>query len=184
MHALDVTLFRWINGLSDACRPVFWFLSEGAKQLWVRIALAVLAAAFIVAGPRTRRAGILSLIAFPLANGITDVLKHWLQVLRPCVELAGVQEHGVKFLDSFGTASAHSANMAAVAFVMTYYLRWWGAPWIVVAFLTGVSRIYMGLHYPSQVVLGWACGLFAAFVVVKTWEAYERGRGRDRTEAA
>jgi undecaprenyl-diphosphatase len=82
-------------------------------------------------------------------------------------------------LDSYGTASAHAANMAAVAFVTTYFLGKWGYPWIVVAFLTGLSRIYMGLHYPSQVLLGWFCGAFSAFLVIKTWEAYLRVRHRE-----
>lgn len=173
-----MAIFRWINSWPDWMRPVFWFLSEGSKLGWVRVVLGLLAAALIAARPGTRRAAIQALIAFPIANGMTDVLKDWLQVLRPCVELAGVLEHGVKFLDSYGTASAHAANMAAVAFVMTYHLKWWGYPWVVVALFTGLSRIYMGLHYPSQVLLGWACGVFSALVIVKTAEAWIHLRNR------
>jgi membrane-associated phospholipid phosphatase len=76
-----------------------------------------------------------------------------------------------------GTASAHSANMAAVAFAMTYCLGWkWGFPWIVIALLTGLSRVYTGAHYPTQVLLGWLCGVFAAWVVIKTWEAWQSSR--------
>ena len=66
--------------------------------------------------------------------------------------------------------------MAALAFVLCYHFKWWGAIWVLVALLTGLSRIYVGVHYPSQVLLGYLCGVFCAFLVIKTWEAFMRLR--------
>ena len=40
------------------------------------------------------------------------------------------------------------------------------AIWVVIAFLTGFSRIYVGLHYPYQVLLGWAVGIFVGWAAV------------------
>jgi len=37
--------------------------------------------------------------------------------------------------------------------------------------LTGFSRIYVGVHYPSQVLLGWVCGTFSGFLVVHMGKA-------------
>jgi undecaprenyl-diphosphatase len=162
---------------------LFWFLSEGNKQTPVRIAFLVFALVLIIRSPLTRRAGIQALIAFPLANGMTDALKHGFQWTRPCVDLVDIHVR-VNVLTSFGTASAHSANMMAVAFVMTYYFKWWGVPWIVLAIFTGISRIYVGVHYPSQIVFGWICGIVAALVVVKTWEAFKRLRSQPATSAS
>ena len=49
---------------------------------------------------------------------------------------------------------------------MTLALGWrWGAPWIVVALLVGVSRVYVGVHFPSQVVFGWTLGIASGVVV-------------------
>jgi undecaprenyl-diphosphatase len=82
------------------------------------------------------------------------------------------------FLDSSGTTSAHSANMAAIATVMTLEAKWWGAPWIAFAFFTGISRIYTGVHYPSQVIFGWGVGILCGFIVSRTWRAYRENRSK------
>lgn len=182
MRGLDEQLFRSINSWPEGLAPLFWFFSEGSKEPRVRLAMVLFAAYLFVSSPVRRRAVVQVLFSFLLANGLTDLLKYGFRAARPCVELADIIVR-VGPLTSFGTASAHSANMAATAFVMTYYFRWWGAPWILVAFLTGLSRVYVGVHYPSQVLLGWACGLLAASAVVKGWEALDR-LGRGKTESA
>jgi undecaprenyl-diphosphatase len=118
-----------------------------------------------------------ALAALPIANGLTDLLKHLVPEHRPYQELAGVIPRPADNMTlSFGTASAHSANMAAIAFVFCYGLDWWGVPWAVAALLTGISRVYVGAHYPYQVLLGWACGIFAGIVVTKAWELIVRSR--------
>ena len=111
-----------------------------------------------------------ALIAFPLANGFTDLFKNFLPEHRPYQEILGVIPRPLdNMTQSYGTASAHAANMAAVAFVFTYCLGWWGSPWIVAAVLTGISRIYVGAHYPYQVLLGWTCGVVAGLLVTQAW---------------
>ena len=55
----------------------------------------------------------------------------------------------------------------------------------VLALLTGLSRIYVGAHYPSQVLLGWVCGALCALIAVYTWGAYARLRsGRSHGKIA
>lgn len=152
------------------------FLSEATKQTPVRLALVALVV-FLLVRKGTRAMGFAAILAFPMANEICDVLKAVFQMPRPSVEVADAIVRTAK-LTSFGTASAHSANMAAVAFVFTAYSPRWGAIWMVLAFLTGLSRIYVGVHYPSQVLFGWAVGIFSGFLVVKTFESYARIRRR------
>jgi undecaprenyl-diphosphatase len=165
---LDISIFHWINDWPSGFAPFFIFLSEATKELWVKLALALLFLG-LVANRGTRVPAITAILAFPLANGITDVLKHSFHVLRPCVELWPNLNLRVGLLDSFGTASAHSANTMAVAAVFLYYKRQWGLIPLAIAILTGFSRIYVGVHYPSQVLLGWLCGLVAAAVIIAAW---------------
>ncbi len=167
---MDTALFHWINRWPDGFAPVFVFLSDATKLPLGKGLLIGFAVLCLFLGPSWRRALLLSLAAVLLANGMTDVLKAALRDLRPCVELADVTLR-VGRLTSFGTASAHSANMAAVAAIFWAQTRWKGSFWIVIAFLTGLSRIYVGVHYPSQVLRGWLCGLFAALIILKTYEA-------------
>lgn len=177
MRELDRAVFTWINHWPESLAPVFHFFSEAIKNKIVRLALLVLIGGLIWRGGKPRKAAVLALVAWPLANGLTDILKYAFQGIRPSVDDPEAIVR-VGHLTSYGTASAHAANMAAVAFVFTSILGVWGAPWIAVAVLTGLARIYVGVHYPSQVLLGWLCGAFCGFLVVKTWEAYCKLRKR------
>lgn len=166
MHGWDVAVFRWINGWPSPLDPVFLFFSEGNKWNWVRLILLAVTLFCLWRKP-TRACTVIGLAAWPLANELTDILKNGFQVLRPCVELSGVlvRVNDGQPLTSFGTASAHSANMAAVAAAFTWAIGWRAWPWWIVAFMTGLSRIYVGVHYPSQVLFGWACGIAVASAI-------------------
>ncbi len=172
---MNESLFRWINGWPESLSPVFVFFSEATKHPAGKVLFVALALALIASGKKGRAAFVFGAIALGIANATTDVLKASFQMPRPCVELEDVILRVGK-LTSYGTASAHSANMAALAtvFILVWGVR--GTFWVPVALITGLSRIYVGVHYPSQVLLGWTCGVFAALVVVKTWEAWNRAR--------
>lgn len=171
--AADRTLFYTVNRWPEAVEPFFFFLSESNKWPAVRVALLAICIGLLIWRP-SRFGATIALMSWPLANGITDVLKAWLEKPRPCVELPDVILR-VPMLTSYGTASAHSANMAAVAFAF-WWLGGWkvGLPWALLALFTGISRIYVGVHYPSQVLSGWLCGCFAAFLVGHTVMAGQR----------
>ncbi len=172
---MDVTLFRWINEWPDWPAPLFVFLSDATKMNLGRVVLGSLVLIFLIVSNSTRKALFLGLAALGLGNTITNVLKEAFPDPRPCVELADVVLRVGK-LTSSGTASAHSANMASLAVVFLFVLGWRGSFWVPIALLTGLSRIYVGVHYPSQVIYGWASGAFAAVMVVKVWEAWQAWR--------
>lgn len=172
---MDEAIFRWINGWPDFPAPLFVFLSDATKMTSGRLILGLAALGLLVAGNATRKALFLGLAAVGLANEITDVLKGTFPDPRPCVELSDITLRVGK-LTSSGTASAHSANMAALAIVFWLAFKWRGSVWIAVALLTGLSRIYVGVHYPSQVLFGWTCGVFAGLVVWFSWAAWVKLR--------
>lgn len=172
MRALDRAVFEWINGWPEFLSPFFVFMSEATKIPAGRIALIAIALG-LLAYPKTRKTTVLALIAWPLANGFTEAFKTAIPMLRPCVELADVHLR-VGRLDSFGTASSHSANTAAVAVVFWRLHGKWGLIAVALAFFTGLSRIFVGVHYPSQVLLGWLCGALCALIVMESWAAYRR----------
>jgi len=174
VNGLDLAIFRQINGLSESLSPFFVFLSEATKRPAGLILLACVFIALIVKA-KTRKPALLAMLAWPLANAMTDVFKHvgkWPRPSWPENLLLHPDFHvRVEPLTSYGTASAHSANMMAIAVCFLWLYRPLGWVWLGLAVLTGVSRIYVGVHWPSQVVLGWLCGALMGTVVVKTWEA-------------
>lgn len=89
------------------------------------------------------------------------LLKHWFIADRPCHALEGVR----LLVASCGRnsfPSNHAINMAAVATWLGWHYRVLIAPMAVLAMLVGISRIYVGVHYPGDVLSGWIWGIFFA----------------------
>jgi undecaprenyl-diphosphatase len=166
MNNFNQTLFDAVNSWPDSWGPILRFFSEATNYLGVKLFLIALVVAMAWRPGKARQAALQSLVAVGIANGMTDLLKHGLPWARPCQELTLARLHEIGCGPSMGTASAHSANMAAVAFIFTWYLRGWGVPWIVIALITGLSRVYVAAHYPGQVALGWLCGVIASGIVI------------------
>jgi undecaprenyl-diphosphatase len=183
MTRWDLGLFRWINQWPDAWTPFFKFMSEGIGLPLVRYGLLAVLVLMAVRSAKARLAVVQSAIAFPLANEITDVLKFAFPDPRPFQVLEGVMLR-VGASDSMGTASAHSANTAAIATAMALNLREWGAPWIIISLLTGLSRIYCGAHFPIQVLLGWTVGIATGFGVYFAWNFSRNVRTQRRERLA
>lgn len=185
MIGADRAVFHWINRW-----PGFWeapmrFFSEALNYPWVKALLGIMLLAMIFSGRQTRRAAILALIAVPLSNFVTDLFKKGIPMPRPlndpdltdCIMRVG-------YADSAGTASAHAANMMAAGVMFLIHLRWFGAPWLILAIFVGLSRIYNGAHYPSQVLLGWVVGAFMAISVHLIAERIRKGKEQKAVETS
>ena len=110
-------------------------------------------------------------IALLLSNGINVSIKNALQVPRPFTVDPSVQLTPIH--DPWSTPSGHSQNTAA--FWPTLLLGWKKgarafAPRLALAIaiplLVGLSRIYLGVHYPTDVAFGWALGALVSFSLV------------------
>lgn len=73
---------------------------------------------------------------------------------------------------SFGFPSAHAQNAAAVWGVLALFGRetwiWIGA--IILVFLIGLSRVFLGVHYPHDVVFGWLLGAVIFWSFTHYWD--------------
>ena len=144
-----------------------------------------------------RRAAAAALLAGSIATGLSLAAAPASAAVTPIGTVDGHRAFGIgphssaeqcaptaNRLTSFGTSSAHAATMMAVAVAFLFYHRPLGYAWLAVALVTGYSRVYVGVHYPYQVLLGWLIGAFVAFVAVKSWQAVERVRAARAGEAA
>lgn len=70
---------------------------------------------------------------------------------------------------SYGIPSSHASDSLALWGYLAYRLRknWLWALTIVLVFLIGLSRMYLGVHFPTDVLAGWLIGLAAIFLFVK-----------------
>ena len=102
---------------------------------------------------------------------VTSGLNDWLKMVFQApgrIGLTGVCQH-LQLEPTFGMPSGHSQNAMAMwglgARVRRY--RWLG--WLagVVVFLTGISRIYLGVHFVDQVLVGWLVGAILIWLFVR-----------------
>jgi undecaprenyl-diphosphatase len=176
VNSLDRQILLWVNSWPESFSPVLTFFSVAMNFLAVKLCFLALFIAMVWRGSRSRTAALLALPAVGIANGMTDLFKHLLPMHRPFQpEMLGSEVIlRVGYSGSMGTASAHAANMAALAFVFTAFLGRWGWLWIGIALVTGMSRVYTGAHFPSQVLLGWTCGCAAGAICWGTFRFFTR----------
>jgi membrane-associated phospholipid phosphatase len=178
LQSLDTTLFRLINGrwsnpVCDTLMP--WF--SGNALFFPVLALAAIALIW-KGGARGRLCVVLLLLILPLGDGwICNTIKHAVGRPRPFTDLPNVH-----LLVGQGASnsmpSAHAANWAAAAFIAFLYYRrslWFMLP---MAMVVGFSRIYNGVHYPSDVLAGFILGAGYAACGVWTIDALWQRFGR------
>ena len=90
---------------------------------------------------------------------------------RPFVAHRRIRQ-GARTLDEFSFPSGHTMHAVAFAAVLTQAMPWLGILLIPFALLTGLSRVVLGLHYPSDVFMGAVLGLFNATLFLSVFGAY------------
>ena len=80
---------------------------------------------------------------------------------RPYTELSNLILLGLGTDYSF--PSGHTATSTAMAYLLSKeYNRW---IFMLIPFVVGISRLYIGVHYPSDVLGGFLLGLFIAYLL-------------------
>jgi membrane protein DedA with SNARE-associated domain/membrane-associated phospholipid phosphatase len=122
--------------------------------------------------------------------GLSPVMK--LVVGRPRPDFSELIDVGFHAFPS-GHATSAAVICASLAFVLTRHQSWRVAVWIwtaagMVAFLIGFSRLYLGVHWPTDVLAGWLLGLawVAAGAVLTDllWDRETSSASRQTTRVA
>ncbi|MEU4347256.1 phosphatase PAP2 family protein [Streptomyces sp. NPDC023838] len=179
----SVTRSSWTGALSrrlsDRDRALFQVAADrnwpGARAVLPRLSRAAdhgllwfgaAAAMAATRSPRARRAALRGVASLALASAtVNTVGKRSVRRPRPILELVPLvrQLKSQPITTSF--PSGHSASAAAFATGVALESLGWGAVVAPVAFSVAASRVYTGVHYPGDVLVGAALGVGAAFAV-------------------
>ncbi|MFF4116364.1 bifunctional phosphatase PAP2/diacylglycerol kinase family protein [Streptomyces sp. NPDC001714] len=163
--ALDSRLFEIAAERNwPFAEPVLPRLSRSANHgvLWFAAAAAVAA----TRTPRARRAAARGLASLTLASLTINTLgKRSVRRPRPLLDPVPAVRHLKRQPITTSFPSGHAASAAAFATGVALESPSWGAVVAPVAFSVAMSRVYTGVHFPSDVLAGAALGAGAAFGV-------------------
>lgn len=115
----------------------------------------------------TRRLGVAAGLSFLLCVGAGEVLKHTVMRPRPFLEIQDLLPL-VKKPHSFSFPSVHTVSSFAVAWIVLWRGRgWWKYAVFLFAVLMAFSRLYVGVHYPTDVLGGFLLGTGGSYLVHK-----------------
>ena len=169
---IDTGLFHFINGslsnpFFDKIMPVL--SGAGSAMHWfITCAILAFAAALIFGNARARICALLVLLSIAIGDGlVVNTIKHDVHRPRPGIALPDA----IKRLGSTTSGSmpsAHAANWFAgtmIAFIFYRKKLWLILPVAFLAAAVSFSRVYNGVHYPSDVLAGAIIGAGTAAAV-------------------
>lgn len=169
----DAAILLWLqNSLRNpVMNPVMVFITHlGDKGLlWIVLTLTMLAF------KKTRRTGVTSAISMVIGLIVVNlVLKNWIARIRPYELIEGLQLMIEKQHD-FSFPSGHATNSLACAWVIFRCMdKKYGVPALVLALLISFSRLYVAVHYPTDVIVGIVIGILAAQAAIAIVKALRK----------
>jgi undecaprenyl-diphosphatase len=162
MLQLDYRLFQIINGWAASCsflNPLMRFLAEDAEYVFM---LGVVMY-WLTRKESNRRMIAEALLSACLGLGVSGLIGHFFYRDRPFVTHAVLQL--IKHPANASFPSDHAVGAFVIASAIWLYRKRDGTAWYVLASFIAFSRIWTGVHYPSDVVAGAVIGIAAAACV-------------------
>ena len=164
LHRLTTRDQRWIDALSQREAPS-WLdrgfrlvTHAGGASLTIGLTLVLLLI------PSTRHLGTVAAVANLLSHLMVQALKRAVVRPRPSTRLPHVAALA-DIPDHFSMPSGHACAAMSLGVAVLCWQPWIGVPALLLAFAVGASRVYLRVHYPTDVVVGQVLGAAAATLV-------------------
>ena len=160
----DFRILDWIqanlrNEVLDVVMPIITSLGNGGA-IWIIIT------AILLIFNKTRNYGYMSVIALILCLLIGNLaLKPFIARTRP-FDINKVIDIIINKPKDFSFPSGHTMSSFAVATVLFYMDRKIGIIALILAILIGFSRLYLYVHFPSDVIVGMILGILVGIIAI------------------
>lgn len=173
----DQELFLFLNGLGNSTWDGFWLIVTDKLSSIPLYALLL----FLIYKKFGLKGTLVTVVCVALlitcVDQLANAFKHGFERPRPCKVEAfqGVIRYVAERCGRFGYYSAHAGNSMAIAVFaglalkstqkyLVFILLFWAA-------MVGYSRIYVGVHYPGDVLTGWIIGAMigCGFYTLQQW---------------
>jgi len=173
---LDKVLFILINSLlanpvTNTIMPII------TNDRILRAVFLVILLGLLWKGDRKQRwlilfAGITMVLTDQAAAGL---LKPLIARVRPC-QIFDADDINllVGCGSGFSMPSAHAANTFGLAALLSGYIRWARWPLYIFALLVALSRVFVGVHYPGDILVGALIGYLIGKLVAKLFNLFDR----------
>ena len=170
-YDLDITLLLFIN--RSLQNPVFDFilpiLTDLHKILLVQIGFVLLWLSLL----KFNRRLFFIILGLVLTFAVGDFLGSYLKDLfsRPRPDLAGINVVlKAPHLGGGSFPSNHALNNFSMAIFLSYFYPQLRYYFYIFAFVVAFSRVYCGVHYPSDILAGSLIGVFIGFLSSRYWK--------------
>lgn len=154
VHHRTHRFFKAISLLGDG---VIWYIimlvlpfALGAEGLWVSLLMV--------------SAGLLNLVVYRAIK--TRSVRH-----RPFVAHRHILQ-GARALDEYSFPSGHTLHAVTYGILLSALYPPFTPLWMIFALLTAVARVILGLHYPSDVIMGAAIGLVHGLILANLLDLF------------
>lgn len=168
-------MLEWITNIDFS---ILYWIQENIRTEWLDSVCAFLSWAFQLGLPwiflgvvlfcfkKTRAAGVILVAAVVLTFFFNELaIKNAVNRERPCT-IDPTVELAIEKPTSFSFPSGHTASCFAAVGVLLFTHKKIGIPLILFAVIMGLSRMYLFVHFPTDVIAGAAMGLLMAWVTV------------------
>jgi membrane-associated phospholipid phosphatase len=164
----DIRLLRHINSPDPLPSDNFFrFISDSDPYLCAMIPAGITAAGYFGKNDRTFRNGLTGVAAIAITGGVTTIMKYAINRDRPFITYTDIVKKAKAGTPSF--PSGHTSEAFATAtYLSLSYPKWYViAPSFAWAGTVGYSRMHLGVHYPSDVLVGAIIGSGCAWLTYR-----------------
>ena len=164
LYNIDNSILSFIKNnmhghIMDKVMVIITSLGNGGA-IWIIISV------LLMINKKYRKIGFIALGALILSTIFGEgILKHVVQRIRPSADIPAINMLIAKPL-SYSFPSGHTASSFAAAGVLSKYFKKYALGFLALASLIAFSRLYLYVHYPTDVLAGIILGLICSRIII------------------